>query len=224
MADPQLTIVVPLGPEDGLDSGFHAALDARPAYCELIISAASTPSHELPHGSITLISPAGRGRQLNAGAEAATAGWLWFLHADSRIETNACDRAIAFIHNEPGAIGYGWLRFQSDGPALTRLNALGANLRSRVFGLPYGDQGLCLRAEAWRRLGGFREELERGEDLDFIVRSRAAGLPVRPMGLHVATSARRYAERGWLRTSWQHQITACRLIRDARAAVRTGSS
>ena len=152
------------------------------------------------------------------------AGWLWFLHADSAIEPNACERAAKFVRGNPECIGYGWLRFQSDGPALTRLNALGANLRSRVFGLPYGDQGLCIRAAACRSQGGFREDRERGEDLDFSVRARAAGLSASPMGLRVTTSGRRYAESGWLRTSWQHQIAACRLIRNARAAVRAESS
>lgn len=219
-----LSIVVPVGPGDRLADGLYRALDGRPANCALIVSAVAEPARALPRDAVTLLGPAGRGRQLNAGAEAADAGWLWFLHADSLPEPDAIERTLAFIRSEPDAIGYGWLQFQPDGPALTRLNALGANLRSRLFGLPYGDQGLCVSASSWQSLGGFREDLERGEDLDFVVRARASGMAVRPMGLRVATSARRYAERGWLRTSWQHQVAACRLIRNARARVRAGSS
>lgn len=224
MAGVLLSIVVPLGPGDHLDRELHAALDARPACCELIIGACSTPARNLPRNAITQIGPAGRGRQLNAGIRAASAGHLWLLHADSRIEPDGCDRALAFMRQYPEVIGYGWLRFLPDGPALTRLNAVGANLRSRLFGLPYGDQGLCLSDEHLRGLGGFREDLERGEDLDFMVRARDAGVPVRPMGLWVSTSARRYADRGWLRTSWQHQRAARRLIRNARSGARASSS
>jgi hypothetical protein len=82
--------------------------------------------------------------------------------------------------------------------------------------MPYGDQGLCVPAAAFARLGGFREDLERGEDLDFVVRARRAGLAVRPMGTGLETSARRYRDRGWLKTTLEHQIAAIRLIRGAK--------
>ncbi len=219
MPSPRLSIIVPVGPGDRLDPRLHGALDARPASCELIISAASG-QQAWPRAAIALAGPAGRARQLNSGARSASADWLWFLHADSVIRPAAIARALAFAGQGRDAIGYGWLRFLADGPKLTRLNAVGANLRSRLLGLPYGDQGLCIAAERWRSLGGFREDLDRGEDLDLVVRARSAGLPVRPMGLTIATSARRYGQRGWLRSSWQHQIEACRLIRNARATTR----
>lgn len=225
MPEPLLSIIVLVGPGDRLDHRLRSALDTRPASCELIISAAGTTPDSSPdsspQGAVTLAGPAGRGRQLNAGAKAASAGWLWFLHADSVIQPDAVERALAFAQRGCEAIGYGWLRFLPDGPALTQLNAGGANLRSRLLGLPYGDQSLCIPAKRLQSLGGFREDLERGEDLDLIVRARCAGLPARPMGLSIATSARRYAQRGWLRTTWQHQVEASRLIRAARAASQT---
>lgn len=221
MSEPLLSLIVPVGPGDRLDQRLHHALDARPANCELIVSAVTSTAHQWPRAAVTLVGPAGRARQLNAGAEAASARWLWFLHADSVIEPATIDRVLAFVRQAHDAIGYGWLHFLPDGPKLTRLNALGANLRSRLFGLPYGDQSLCIPAERLQSLGGFREHLERGEDLDLIVRARRAGLAARPMKLSVATSARRYGERGWLRLTWQHQLQARRLIRSARAASRT---
>jgi GT2 family glycosyltransferase len=224
MPEAALSVIVPLGPGDRVDRVLRARLDDRPDDCELILSAASTPGHEMPRGSKVILGPAGRARQLNRGAEASGARWLWFLHADSRIEPDAIERALAFARGHPGVIGYGWLRFLTDGPALTRLNALAANLRSRLFRLPYGDQGLCIEADTLKALGGFREELERGEDLDLVVRARETGVPIRPMGLTVATSARRYDESGWLRTSWRHQLAARRLILNARNRARTESS
>lgn len=223
MGDVALSIVVPLGPGDRLDRILRARLDERPDDCELILSTASAPGPDVPRDSIVLAGPAGRGRQLNRGAEASGARWLWFLHADSRIEPGAIERVLAFVRGNPGAIGYGWLRFLDDGPAFTPLNALGANLRSRLFRLPYGDQGLCIEAETLNALGRFREDLERGEDLDLVVRARETGVPIRPMGLTVTTSARRYGQSGWLRTSWRHQRAARRLIRNARDRVKAES-
>ena len=35
--------------------------------------------------------PAGRGRQLNAGADAAQGQWLWFVHADCRLPAGWLD-------------------------------------------------------------------------------------------------------------------------------------
>ena len=112
-------------------------------------------------------------------------------------------------------IGYGWLRFRRDGPPATRLNALGANLRSRLLALPYGDQGLLIHRSLLTSLGGFREDLSRGEDLDFIVRARRCGASPQAAGYTVWTSARRYAQAGWLATTWDHYRTAVRLVRGA---------
>src|SRR5699024_4459618 len=128
MPEPLLSIVVPVVPGDRLDHRLHSALDTRPENCELIISAAGTAPAAWPQGARTQVGPAGRGRQLNAGAQAARAAWLWFLHADSVIRSDAVEAALAFARQGTAAIGYGWLRFLPDGPALTRLNALGANL------------------------------------------------------------------------------------------------
>lgn len=220
--EPLLSLIVPVGPGDQLDQRLHHALNSRPANCELIISAAAPAAQRWPRAAVALVGPAGRARQLNAGAQAASASWLWFVHADSVIEPAAIDQVMAFARQSHDAIGYGWLRFLPDGPKLLRLNALGANLRSQFFGLPYGDQSLCMAARRWQTLGGFREDLQRGEDLDLLVRARSAGLPARPMGVRVATSARRYRERGWLRLTWQHQLEARRLIRSARCTSRQG--
>ena len=48
------------------------------------------------------------------------------------------------------------------------------NLRSRWLQMPYGDQAIFLRAETFRRLGGFAE-LPIMEDFEFIRRLRRHG-------------------------------------------------
>lgn len=216
MSPAQISVVIPLAPGEAppLDLLLHLADDRF----ESIVSGADPEPAALPTGVTWLAGPAGRGRQMNRGAQAATAAWLWFLHADSVIERSTRRAMTRFCAREEDAIGYCELKYLADGPALTALNAAGANWRSRLLGLPYGDQGLCLPARWFRCLDGFREDLERGEDLDLVVRARQAGLRARATGGRIHTSARRYRERGWLRTTLEHQRAAWRLIRDARGA------
>lgn len=141
----------------------------------------------------------GRATQQNLGARVARGGWLCFLHADSRLD-DAALRALASLTRRPPALHYFDLGF-FDGPALLRLNALGAYLRSRLFGLPFGDQGLALPHSVFERLGGFDETLPCAEDHALVWAAHRAGVAVRPVGARLTISGRGYAEAGWLRTT-----------------------
>jgi GT2 family glycosyltransferase len=215
MANARLSVIVPVGPNDDPPVEMLAILPDR-SDIERLVSATTPRPNGLPDSVEWLAGEAGRGRQLNRAARAATGRWLWFLHADSRLEPDAWPQVDRFLEADHAAIGYCRLRFLDDGPKAVALNALGANWRSRLLGRPYGDQGLCLTRETFWRLGGFREDLDRGEDLDFVVRARAAGVGTRCMGPTIRTSARRYREQGWLATTLAHHRAARRLIRDAR--------
>jgi GT2 family glycosyltransferase len=109
-----------------------------------------------------------------------------------------------FVGNDAAAIGYFRLRFLADGPRLTFLNAWGAHFRSRVFGLPFGDQGLLMPRRIFDALGGFDESVTAGEDHDLIWSARTRGIPLLPVDAPIFTSARKYAERGWWRTTREH--------------------
>jgi len=141
---------------------------------------------------------------MNRGAEQARRPFLWFLHADSRINGDAVTALQASIEAHPDAILYFDLEFQSDGPKLARLNARGVRFRSRCLGLPFGDQGLCLSRELFSRLGRFNEEVAYGEDHLLIWSARRERVPILPVGTVIATSARKYATNGWLATTALH--------------------
>jgi len=220
MQSAKLSVIVPLAPAEQAPKRLLSQL-AGQRNIEVIVSAADSKAGDLPEGVSRLTGDAGRGRQLNRGARAASAAWLWFVHADSTIEAGTLVAVERFITRQRSVIGYCNLRFYSDGPAAVVLNAIGANLRSSLLGLPYGDQGLCLPATCFERLQGFREDLPRGEDLDFIVRARIAGLRTKRIGTTIHTSARRYRERGWLRTTLERQRSAWHLLRNARGDQRT---
>ena len=220
----RLSIVVPVGPGE---RAWAPLLPALPREAEVVLAACTDDAPRLRDGDVPALAritsaAVGRAAQQNAGARAATREWLWFLHADSRLAPRTLDALRGALDRD--AIGWFDLRFRDDGPAWCALNALGARLRSRWFALPFGDQGLLVRRATFDRLGGFDESLRLGEDLDFVRRARAAGVPLRAAGAPLYTSARRYAERGWLRTTLRNvRLTvslsraADRRIREARA-------
>lgn len=225
----KLSVIIPVGPgeqawRDLLDD--LAALDGN-AEILLIAPTGEAPGDFVPasHGLRATArwreAPAGRARQQNAGAAMAEGEMLWFLHADSRVSAVAVNAAQNF--GTDGALGYFNLRFR-DGPLLAQLNAVGAWIRSRWLGLPFGDQGFILAKRLFDSLGGFDESLPAGEDHALVWAARRARVPLMPLGVPILTSARRYAEHGWLRTTWRHGwLTIIQARAFARGPVRTGT-
>lgn len=229
----RVTVVVPVGPGDNLSARLRAQLAALPSQAQVCV-VSSEAGHAAPVGDASvdasssevssndaslreaaphegvgprwqqLVAPRGRALQQNAGAAAATRDWLWFVHADAALAPDTLPALARFIAADVDALGYFDLRFLDDGPAAMRVNALGAQLRSRWFGLPFGDQGLVLPRHAFASLGGFNPGLASGEDHDLVWRARRAGLPLQAVGAPLYTSARKYAQQGWCATTFGH--------------------
>lgn len=219
---PDLAIVVPAGPGDQAWRGLLPQLGAAGAReIALVLTGADAEALQAPPGATLVRAPRGRARQLNAGAGATRAAWLWFLHADSRLDAGTLAAMRRFVRADPGALGYFDLRFLDDGPRLMCLNALGARLRSRCLGLPFGDQGFLMPRRVFAALGGFDEAIERGEDHALVWKARSLGIPLRPVGAALWTSARRYARRGWWATTGEHlRLTLAQVRRFSRPGAR----
>lgn len=202
-----LTVVLPVGPDDALAPRLREQLQALPRSAQFCVVHADEVAPALPDADprwFALHSVRGRALQQNAGAHWSTRDWLWFVHADSELDAAVAPALQRCIARAEPALGYFDLRYLRDGPAFMPLNALGARLRSRWFGLPFGDQGLLLPRALFLRLGGFDPALACGEDHDLVWRARRAGVPLRALGASLYTSARKYAERGWWRTTAWH--------------------
>lgn len=222
---PLLSIVIPVGPGDDAWRGLLERLAFFPAPCQIVVSACRPLGASIPPGAagdIDLVevngSP-GRAAQLNRGVAAASAECLWLVHADSRPDPAALTAAIEFAETANAtAMRLGWFRlaFAADGPRMAALNAHGANLRSRILQMPFGDQAWLMHRAVFDRVGGFDEDFGRGEDLDFVIRARAAGARVESLKPLVRTSARRYRDQGWLRTTLAHIWLTLRLHNRAR--------
>jgi rSAM/selenodomain-associated transferase 2 len=197
----RLSIVMPtLDEESALALNLPAALAAADF---VVISDGGSADRTLAVaeelGARIVCGPPGRGRQLNRGAAAALAAGadlLVFLHADTVLPPGAAAALRDAVAR--GVRGGAFLvRFDSE-LARMRLGSWLVNLRTRRTRLPLGDQAQFATRETFEALGGFRN-WPILEDLDFAWRLRRAGA-MAILETPVTTSARRFLERGPLRT------------------------
>jgi len=203
----RLSIIIPVGPGDAIAPELRRRLNELPGWAEVIEVRASGAQATKPCVSAhcrVLVSTPGRSSQQNSGIDAAEGDYLWLLHADSLFDGAALAAIRKLIQNEATGLWYFDLRFLQDGPRWMWLNTLGAWIRSRCLGLPFGDQGFFMRTSELRALGRFDESLQRGEDHELIWRARHHGMAIRAIGLPLHTSARRYAAQGWWQTTLNH--------------------
>jgi rSAM/selenodomain-associated transferase 2 len=146
-------------------------------------------------------APRGRAAQMNTGAAAAHGEWLVFLHADTQLPSGWTD-AIGAAERDP-RVNAGCFRFALDSrSAKARIIELGVRARVALFGLPYGDQALFVRRDAFVAMGGYAD-LPIMEDVDLVRRLRRDGRLHRS-ALTATTSARRWERDGWLRRTARH--------------------
>lgn len=143
-------------------------------------------------GALVLTGPASRGGQLRRGCAAANGTWLLILHADSHLPPGWS--ALVADHIQNSAPAHFKLRFDTPGIA-ARLVAGWANLRARLFKLPYGDQGLLISRSVYDAAGGY-PDIPLMED---VALARVLGRSLQTLPMALTTSAARYQRDGWLR-------------------------
>lgn len=201
---PTLAIVIPALNEAAtlptLFGDLSRAPDSFPPF-EVVVSDGGstdgTPGCARAFGARVCDAARGRARQMNAGAGATSAPFLFFLHADSRLPAAALHALAKWIET-PGPENAAHFRFAIDAPGLRwRLIEKGQRLRERVTGLVYGDQGLLLARARFDAAGGF-PEVPLMEDVALVGKLRRTG-GVRALTAAIPTSPRRYAAEGFLR-------------------------
>lgn len=222
-APPLLSVVVP-----ALDEA--AAL---PALLDRLATALAVP-HEVvvadggsvddtravaeARGAVVVDAPRGRGVQLRAGAAAARADVLLFLHADALPSAAAlalCAARARAPRGRPATHEAGAFRLRIDATgAAYRMVERGANLRSRVLGLPYGDQGLLVTRAHYDAAGGF-PAWPLMEDVALVRALRRTGR-VRLLPADVGVSARRWQRDGVVRRMLGNWLLLARFLLGAR--------
>ncbi len=156
------------------------------------------------HGATWLPTAPCRGTQLRLGASHARHPLLWFLHADAQLHGNPLPSMQAAVAT--GAVG-GYFRFRFagstgwQGSLLEHLIAL----RNR-FGVPYGDQGLFVTAEAYQRCGQ-HSPWPLFEEVELVKCLRRRGRFV-CLNEGVRVDPRRWQRDGWWRRSLRNRLLA----------------
>jgi rSAM/selenodomain-associated transferase 2 len=150
------------------------------------------------------ISAAGRGTQMNEGASHSTGDWLLFLHADSLISESGIQRMLEIMNSEQRVIGGAFrLKIDSDKIPYKVISSV-ANIRSRILGIAYGDQGIFVRKNIFYAIGGY-SDMPIMEDVDFVKRLKENGKFI-ILDEHIATSSRRWEREGILYTTIRNWI------------------
>lgn len=196
-----LSVIIPtFDAAASLPATLATLADARGLIHEVIVadggSRDATTAIAAAAGARVLAAPRGRGAQLAVGAAAASGAWLCFLHADTRPQPDWLVEVARFIGDSANRERAGYLAYRLDDASAParRLERIVA-WRSRVLGLPYGDQGLILARDFYLALGGF-PPLVLMEDVAFarcIGRRRLV-----PLKAAALTSAARYRREGYL--------------------------
>ncbi|MCP2680231.1 glycosyltransferase [Maricaulaceae bacterium NA33B04] len=153
-------------------------------------------------GAHIVTGACGRGAQLAAGAEAAARltsadDWYLFLHADTRLRPGWSHAVRRFINEERKRAGYFTFALDDGGRRARRLERAVA-ARCRLFGLPYGDQGLLISRRFYEALGGYKP-WPLFEDVDLV--RRIGRRRLQPLGIAAETSAERFLVEGYTRRS-----------------------
>ncbi|MEQ9695693.1 TIGR04283 family arsenosugar biosynthesis glycosyltransferase [Shimia sp. SDUM112013] len=208
-----VSVVIPtLNAEGGLPACLSALFEGVQAGLirELVIvdgGSEDTTQEIAQEAGATLVetSPS-RGGQLGAGARASEGEWLLFVHADT-VLSEGWSAAVEPVLSNPDRAHYFKLRFDQGGvPA--RIVAGWANLRARLFGVPYGDQGLLVSRVVYNANGGY-PDIPLMEDVAI---ARALKGRLRVLPATAVTSSAKYRKQGWLRRGARNLTTLTRYL------------
>ena len=200
---PQISVIIPARNDAEalartLDHLFGiAGMDAA----EVIVAASGDRegTERAVGGRAQLLWPDGSSRAvlMNAGAARARSGVLFFLHADSFPPSQALAlirQALSDQQVGGGAFEQQFIEPEWSLRVITWVN----RLRYRLTRNFYGDQGIFVRADVFRRMGGYGD-LQLMEDLDFTQRLKRLGRTAL-IRVPLRTSGRRFLTRGPWRT------------------------
>ena len=142
-------------------------------------------------------APRGRGTQLRAGAATANGYVVMLLHADTWVAPDAGNAALAALA-KPTVVGGGCYKVFRNPHWLMRGSRLKCAIRFHLFHRFMGDQAMFVRRDVLERIGGV-PDVPIMEEFELCRLLRCQGRLALAKTV-VSTSARRFEERGVLRT------------------------
>lgn len=207
----KISVIIPTLNEAGTIGPTVRCVQNQDGPVEVIVvdggSSDETRARARSTGAIVLRSSQGRAVQMNHGAKSATGDVYLFLHADTRLPSNALVR-IRRALDAPSTVG-GTFRLQFDDPTpLLRFYAWCT--RWPWIRLCFGDRGQFVRRSTFHEVGGF-PDWPLFEDLELAARLDRRG-DFCVLDAAVTSSARRFYRYGPLRQQlrnlylWSHYM------------------
>ncbi|MCF7792519.1 MAG: TIGR04283 family arsenosugar biosynthesis glycosyltransferase [Candidatus Cloacimonetes bacterium] len=193
-----ISIIIPVYDEPQINSSLAKLRSQEYKHLEIIVVDGDENAKTLnlieDDNVIKIASRPGRAVQMNAGAKKAKGDVLLFLHADSLLPENGLKMIDQIIKSgfKAGAFDI-W--FESRNWLIREVISRTASLRSRLFRIPYGDQGQFFSRFFFHELGGYAE-IPIMEDIQIMKRVRSKKEKVFIIPHKVRTSARRWEEEG----------------------------
>ena len=159
----------------------------------------------LKYGAKYVVDQPCRGHQLITGAKYAGGAFLWFLHADAT-PSPAAFLAVKTARAAGRKSGYFQFAFSGTNTRLKRTLAACVNLRARLGGVPYGDQGIFVeRTLYWA--AGAHQDLPLFEEVALVRQLRRMGgctALSQPLGVN----PRRWDEAGYIKRTFFNRLYA----------------
>jgi rSAM/selenodomain-associated transferase 2 len=140
-----------------------------------------------------LQSDRGRAIQMNKGAEKAKGEVLLFLHSDCQLPKDAL-KVIERAITKQEAIGGGFKHTFSDPNIFLKVLSGFGNFTTRLTKIFYGDFGIFLRKDIFKKIGGY-DEISFLEDVELCKKAKKYGR-LNQIDRYISASPRRFLADG----------------------------
>ncbi len=151
-----------------------------------------------------LSSKQGRGIQMNTGASVANGEILIFLHADTILPKNVFSMIKQEFSQDKCVAGSFALGICSD-KIIFKMLAKMITFRSKLTRVPYGDQTIFVKADFFKKIGGFKE-IKIMEDIEFMRQIKKSKAKTCIISEKIYTSPRRWEKEGILRCVFRNWV------------------
>ncbi|MCC7430669.1 TIGR04283 family arsenosugar biosynthesis glycosyltransferase [bacterium] len=215
MKKPTLSIIVPIFNEEKILAEFLEQFANFENIEILLVDGKSTDKTQKIAKNFPVkffvCSQRGRAFQMNFGAKQSNSENLFFIHSDTKITYKHIETVFFYLEKANFVAGAFGIEINSD-KKIFKIISKTANIRSKISGIAYGDQGLFLKKQTFNKVGGF-PEIQIGEDIKISQKLKKTG-KITFVGQTLKTSPRRWENEGIIFVTLRNWFLAVLIILD----------